>query len=454
MLHMLAIAVLCVATTLATAAPLRTQDREFLEDAGSALVAASLQFDNEIPDDLLPALSADRHLRLSEIATLVVHAPAHAVLAAAARPSIRLIEIIDDDMEARVANILHALHAIGLQQGVMYQLGALNVSLGVQRVRLNTHRSAEQTMQRALEYMVRRHQIPVVISLGNDGPAPDLVNPWALARGVIAATATDVDGKELWSGSSRFKPGAGAGHDVFAAHGYLSIGAWAAGTPKTKAMLDAEKKVDLTKAVGEGNEKFYRVDSGTSYAAAEITRVICQVHQAVHLLRLQASATSPLHGMLPQFVRSYIDTGVDANHPFFRNRLADRTPVNGGLPVKFSASRRQALHQFVRGGARLDLSYGPQIALALLKHAAKPVPDTGSDETGHGFISRGLMTNALRDLTYVDFVNLFSSETGARLAALQKRAAALSDRLFLPEEVSNLRAYCDDYDLVLMLRVP
>jgi len=454
MRNLLAIAALCVAATLATAAPLRTEDREFLEDAGSVRVAASLQFNDEIPDDLLPALSADRYLRLSEIATLVVHAPAHAVLAAASRPSIRVIEIIDDDMEERVAKILHALHMIGLQQGVIHQLGALNISLGVQRVRLNTHRSAEQTMQRALEHLVRRRQIPVVLSLGNDGPAPDLVNPWALAKGVIAAAAAGVDGKELWSGSSRFKPGAGAGHDVFAAHGYLSIGPWAAGTPKTNAMLEAEKKVNLTKIVGEGNEKLYRVDSGTSYAAAEITRAICQIHQAVHLLRLQASATSPLDGTLPQFVRGYIDTGVDASHPAFKNRLADRTPMNGGLPVKFSASRRQALHQFVRGGARLDLSYGPQIVLALLKHAAKPVPNTNSDETGYGFVSRGLVADALRELTYVDFINLFSLETGARLASLQKQAASLSDPLFLPDEVSKLGAYCDGYDLVLMLRVP
>lgn len=439
--------------SIATAGPLRIQDREVLEDSGRTPVAASIHFDGEIPDDFLAKLSPDRYVRLREISTLVLHAPANALLAIADQPSIRQIEIIDDDIEERVASILHALHMIGLRQGTMYQFGALNISLGVPKTKLGKFRGGEQTIRRALEHLVSHHQIPVILSLGNDGPTPDLVNPWALAKGVIAAAAVDSEGKQLWPGSSRFGPGGGAGYDLFAAHGYLSVGAWAGGTPKTPAMLEAEKKIDLKKLVGEGNERLYRVDSGTSYAAAEITRAICQIHQAIHLLRLQATATLGLEVVLPQFVRAYVDTGVDTNHPMFRNRLADRTPINGGLSISFERSRRQLLHRFILESAELNFDYSPKIVLALLKRAAVPVPNTTVDETGYGFVSRGLVSAMLSNLTYADLITFFSAASGARLADLQKQATSLSKPLFLPDEVSKFSAYCADYDLVLMSRV-
>ena len=195
------------------------------------------------------------------------------------------------------------------------------------------------------------------------------------------------------------------------------------------------------------------MDSGTSYAAAEITRAICQIHQAVYLLRMQAGATLGLEVTLPQFVRAYIDTGVDTNHPMFKNRLADKTPMNSGLPIKFASSRRQLLHKLILAGAELDLSYNPRIVLALLKRAAVPVPNTSAEETGHGFVSRGLVSKALSDLTYADLIALFSTAADSRLAALQQQAASLSGALFLPDEISNFSAYCADYDLTLMLRV-
>lgn len=449
----LIIAALSVAVAqMAHAEPLRLQDQDFLEDNSGRTVVASIYY-ADLTDKLATLRDAYPHIRLDDIHSFIVRAPAEALLRASKLPSVREIEIIDEDESDRISRLLLAIDRTDRLDKNAYNFGALNISLGVPAAKYGTFRTADDTVRRAIEHLIAHRDIPVVMSIGNNGPSPGLVNPWALASGVFIATATDVTGKQLWSGSSRFHEGGANGHHLFAAHGYLSIGAWAAGTPKTKKMLEAEKKVDLTKLVGAGNEHLYRVDSGTSYAAANLTRALCLAHQSTELLRLQMNATKPLKGTLPRFIRAYADTGIDANHPMFAHRLAGTRHVYGGLNVEFGATRRKALLTLIERGVEINLRYGVHTALEILKRSAQPVPNTTVDETGYGFVSNATVAKALKSLTFPDLIAIYGDPTDPRAGGWMKAAAHIKGPVFLPAEVEQIEQYCNDYDLVFMSKV-
>lgn len=452
--HVLQLFIGVMLTTQATRAEttLSFLDRLYLEDQGGKATIAAIYYLPGSAESVSAALSPDRQAHFDETHTLIVRASPDKLLAAATNPGVRQIEIVADAAANRVAAILRALHTLNRQSEGMYRFGALNISLGVSRQLEGKHRSAEATIRRALSHFVRRTKVPVVMSIGNSGPVAGLVNPWALADGVVVATATDAAGQVLWPGSSRFRPGENGGRDIFAAHGYLSIGAYAAGSTKTEAMLDAEKQVDLTAVVGAGNERLYRVDSGTSYATAEVTRAICVIHQAVHMLRAQLSAIDALSFQLPPFIRAFIDTGVDVGHPLFANRLADRSPVYSGLRLKVTPQRRQILHRLALGSQPLRLDYDRAVVIAILKAAARPVPNTTADQTGHGFVSTQIVLDHLASWRMADLARIF----GDPLMGEGHRAPAPHDAalpVFTEEEIGMISTYCASADLILMHKV-
>ena len=439
--------------TASEAASLQFRDRLALEQSGDEPVAVSIVHDLSDVDGLVAALNPGSYVRLDAFRTLLVRVPAARLLDAANRPDVATVEIIADEMTSRLAGILSAMQTVSTLHGRLYEFGVLNVSLGVPKHLLGADRSGERTVRGALRHLAQDRGIPVIMSIGNNGPLADTVNPWSMADGVMAATATDVSGTVLWEGSSRYSADRAAGHDVFAAHGYLSVGARAAGSPKTPAMLEAEKLVDLTALVGKGNEQHYRVDSGTSYAAAEITRALCTVHQAVQALRFRMNALLPLTATLPPFVRAYIDTGLDTTHPMFASRIANRPPIYAGLTMTVTADERQLLQALVHAGVALDIRYDRMIALAALKRAAVPVPGTGPAETGHGFVSRDRVASSVANWTAKTLVELFAADSHPGAEQWLKRVEQATEPVFSPDETARFAAYCADYDLMMMFDV-
>lgn len=440
---------LAMTAQMTLAAGLSFSDRMDLEYQGDAPVAAAIHLAPGEVDAVLQRLRPDQQLRLDDLQTLVVRAPSSRLLTIADDAAVRQIELLDPAMSNRVAGVLQALQTLSLQHGAMYRIGALNISLGVPKALLTQNRSGENVVRRALSQFASRHGVPVVMSIGNDGPVAGLVNPWGLADGVVLATATDADGSTYWPTSSRFRPGELGDRDLFAAHGYLSVGAFARGSRKTPAMLEDEKRVNLTQLVGAGNEALYRVDSGTSYAAAELTRTFCALHQAVGLLHGAMSATSPLRVEIPPFIRAYLDTGIDTSHPLFEKRLANRTPIYGGLTIEIARERRQNLHRLLLSGARLRFEYSRTSALAILKAAAKAVPGTTRDETGHGFISLGSLLSYLSQWRTADLGRFFlpADAASSRLRSLFETNDA---PVFTTDEIAAIGEYCTRFDLILM----
>jgi hypothetical protein len=434
--------------------PLSFADRNALEsmDDGDAVDVAIKVAPASTPA-LKAALSVGaKWAEFPELGIVVARVPASAILSATDAWPIERIEIIDETMTERALMILEAVRRLAAVHDNLFPVGALNVSLGVPKALLGKNRSAEATIQEALGKIIAK-RIPVVMSIGNDGPGEDTANPWALTPGVIIVTATDASGTTPWPASSRLRSDQVAGRTLFAAHGYLSVGAWAAGTSKTQAMLDAEKKVNLTALVGAGNEHLYRVDSGTSYAAAQVTHAICLIQQAAAAARFMLSGADGLQGVLPPYVAALFDSGIDRTHPNFSNRLADERHKYGGLTYETRGEQRKRLMQLVFDDILLDVRPTSAHVVEILRRAARPVPGAGAAEVGYGFVSADLVAAALEGMTLADFVEIFSDSSDARYPQWVEAARADNAPLFPPGDVDAFHAYCGRYSLIYMLKV-
>ncbi len=435
------------------AAALSFQDRDALEAAGSDLVDVAIRVSPVSAPQLKAAIAAGpQWTEFPELATVVARVHADALLMSADGPTIERIEIIDESITPQVLHILGAVRRLRAAHGTIFPIGALNVSLGVPKALLGKNRSAENTIREGLSKIVDLG-FPVVMSIGNDGPGEDTANPWAMTPGVIVVTATDASGQNLWPSASRLRRDDFANRILFAAHGYLSIGARAAGSPKTQAMLDAESKVNLTALVGAGNEELYRVDSGTSYAAGEVTHAICLLHQATAAIGFTLSFVDPLQGALLPYVSAYFDSGIDYSHPMFKNRLADRSPKFGGLTYEVTREQRARLESLVFKGVVLNGSYTRERVVEMLRRSAHRIPGTSPFEVGSGFVSRDTVGEMLSALTLADLVQIFADRSDPRFEEWVHSAKEDAAPVFPPDDISKFKAYCDSYSLLYMLKV-
>ena len=359
-------------------------------------------------------------------------------------------------MAGVIRDLLTQLFRIALYDDIQaFEISALNISIGPPKHLLKRHRTADRTIRRAYSKIVKDHGIPVVTSAGNDGPVLGLLNPWALADGVIAAGATDAEGKRLWTRSSR----AATKRDVegirfFVAHGENTIGPLASGLRKTEEMLQAEKQVDMAAAVGTENVGSYAVRSGTSFAAGVVSHLLCYPHQMMMLLRGYASAMERIDNyQMKAFVRGYIDTGIDESHPVFKNRLVDKRYHFGGLRIPIDRARKEQLFKCLSGNA-IDVSirYSPDFVFEFLKAIARPVPGSTTNETGYGFVSEMTAAIYLREARYSTLIQLLAPSDDPRRKSWLEIAEEDGDpQLFSEREVAAITDYCRNYDLVLAL---
>jgi hypothetical protein len=403
---------------------------------------------------VIEALHIKRSEAFPEFGVIFVKAKAREILAWPDIDDVDFVDVLDDAQAAVVYHLLAQLHRVELLDNIgVFRPGVLNLSIGPPRSLIGQDASGERTVQRAISDLIDRHGIPVVISAGNDGPAPGLINGWS-PPGAFLVTAADAAGTELWTRSSRFSPPMPNNVTMFAAQGIDTIGPRAGCRPKSQAERDADERAHLADVVGPANVACFEIASGTSFAAAFLTRCVCLAHQSLGILALKVSSLTPVEVDIdvPPFIRAYIDSGFDRTHAAFANRLADSERHYGSLRIKLSQSEKQnAYAMLVGSGVDIVLRYSPEAVRALLTRAASPIMGQNREQIGEGFVSLESMKSMLLQLRYSNLVDLFAKNDPRRTLWSDRLTSSKNPPVFTPEEVSDIGEYCNKYDLILGL---
>ena len=254
LLRLLLIAFICE-TMAQNAAALDLRQKKYLESMGERTVVASIHYHYPDIDDLVNTIQKPAIL-FSFIETLYFKAPASTVLGLAKHQNVRNIEIIDETIGQDVYNILTEISRLYLYHRIgAFRFGVLNASIGAP-ISLPVARTGRETIGRAYRAVVEGLDVPLVTTAGNNGAMPGLFNPWANTRGVIVAAAATEDGLSIGDFSGRpiqYNPS--SEFHFFAAHGIDTIGPRASRSPKTKQMLEAERRLNLAERIGPETPK-------------------------------------------------------------------------------------------------------------------------------------------------------------------------------------------------------
>lgn len=430
-------------------------DRRELQRLGTRYVSAAVRHQPGAGAALLAELQVEG-LLLPFIDTVLLRETAAFVLALGTRADIHDIEIFDSGHRRPIYLLLHRLAQVHQYrvEGT-FDIAALGLSLAPDRSLLNKRpvRTAERTLHRALSMLALGLDMPVFIAVGNDGPTPGFVNPWACAPGVFAITAASGDGQNLYTHANRPLHYAGTEPwHLFAAWGVDAPFALPRGRAKTEAMLVAETRVDLASIVGTEQLSLYTAGSGTSFAVPRLQQVACVLHQLLEHVRVIMAdpAQAPWHR---PYIRALIDTDIDREHPLFHLRLVDRRQHYGGLFNRTAPQQRVQLARHIRatGLATANLRFGSGILLRFLKRIARRVPSAeGAD--GHGYVSLDAALEFVREVRVSDLVNLCAPGDTARTAVHQQFADDQSNpRLLPPDVATDICNYALWQDLILAL---
>lgn len=426
------------------------RDRTALAKLEDRPVVAALHHDGRLSAQELGGTADDFHF----IDTILARLPASKVMELDKSDGILDIEIVDEGMTRGVYFLLQRLELLyRYRRTGVFNFSVLNISLAPSRSVINRNRSADRTVGRALSKIADTLRVPVFLAVGNDGPEPGFVNPWARTAGVIAATATDQSGKILYPEASRPASYSSAENwHLFAAWGMHTIGARDMRYPKTQKMLEDEKKIDLASFVGAQNVDFYSVRSGTSFASPMLMSAVCPLQQLVQHLKAVANATRSVDVVLDPFIRAVVDTSIDREHPAFRYRLADAQHKYGGIEYSISPDEKRRFSQaFSQLDLILDIRFDRDVVVEYLKSLARPVPNSDG-AAGHGFISYEASVGFVKQAKLSDTIKLFADPQKPDRSNWTEELSAETDFTILPAEVADaIAAYCQNNDLVLAL---
>lgn len=332
--------------------------------------------------------------------------------------------------------------------------GAINLSLGPPAAFADRPGAATASVRAAIEAVVRAG-IPVVVAAGNDGPAPGLVNPWALAEGVIIAGATDAAGTRVFGRSARFTPDQLAGRILVGAHGMDVAGQPAGWMPASQCAW-------LPGATPGAPVPVAPV-SGTSQAAGAISRMLALPHQAMALLRAKISPQAPLAVTNPPFLLGYLDWPDPARHPVgqlpeeaaqavFRQGLRRRHLSGLQLEVELAAKER-FVRKLMGSNFDLDMRYGPRLVSNLLLAAARPVEGADAAALGAGYVSPSWLMGVISNLRMSHLPRLLLPPGHERRLEWARRLAASDEKLFSQDEAERIWTYGSCYTLQDVLAV-
>jgi hypothetical protein len=401
---------------------------------------------------VIQALHIKQSQTFPEFGVVFVKATGNEVLNWPEIGDVEFVEVLDDGEATIVYHLIAQLHRIEFFDNLgFFRPGVINLSIGPPHSLIGKDASGERTVRRVLQDVIERHGIPVVLSVGNDGPEPGLTNGWA-TQGVFLATATDAAGTELWSRASRFAPPMSKDLTMFGAQGIDTIGARPGCRAKSKEEMEAEERAHLEDVVGRENVPCFDLASGTSFSAAFLSQYVCLVHQSMGILALKLSSTTTANAELevPPFVRAYIDNAFDRDHPYFRNRLADAQKHFGPLRTKISSTEIQdARDMLVATAANISVRYNPRSVKAFLVHASVPVDGLPREQIGEGFLSKASIRNMLLQLHYADLVEILGEDAPQQITWVERIKRTRNPLVFTEQQVKDIEQYCTKYDLIL-----
>lgn len=316
---------------------------------------------------LIQALQIKQWEVFPEFGVIFVKATGSEVLGWSETEDVEFVDVLDDVEATVVYHLVAQIHRVEFFDNLgVFRAGVLNLSIGPPRRLIGKDASAERTVRRVLRDLLEGHGVPIVMSVGNDGPEPGLTNGWA-TEGVLLATAMNAAGTELWPRASRFVAPMPGELTLFGAHGIDTIGPRSDCRAKSKEEIEAEERTRLADVVGQENLRCFELASGTSFAAGILSRQVCLVHQAMGIIALKLSSSTAANVELevPPFIRAYIDNTFDRGHIAFRNRLVDTQQHFGPLRTTISSAERQdAWEMLVGNAANISIRYGPRSAKA------------------------------------------------------------------------------------------
>ncbi|MDU6319124.1 MAG: S8/S53 family peptidase [Bradyrhizobium sp.] len=403
---------------------------------------------------VIKSLGIRRSETVPEFGLIFVKVTGSDVLAWRDDDDVEFVDVLDDREAQVVYHLIAQLHRIGFYDNIqVFQFGVLNLSIGPPHSLIGKDASGERAVQRVLRLILDRHNIPIVLAVGNSGPEPGLTNRWAVP-GVLLAAATNYAGTELWARSSRFLSPMPPGMTMFGTPGIDTIGPRAGCAPKTKEELEAEERANLASQVGQENAACYELASGTSFAAGILSRDVCLVHQAMNLLTLKLSSLTDVdvNISVPPFIRAYIDSTFDRGHPAFANRLADTRRHFGALQVRLSAAEKQdAWDMLVAPAVNISVRYSAKAVRAFLVRASAPVSGLSREQIGEGFLSPAGIKAMLLKLRYADLVDVLGEGVPQKRVWADRIRQTRNPLVFSEQQVDNIAEYCANYDLILGL---
>jgi hypothetical protein len=194
------------------------------------------------------------------------------------RDDIVQVWYVHQDLFDEYVNVIEAIdNIVRTQDGVV----PINMSLGPPASLMPMLGHIEEPMNEATRQAALKGNIPI-FAIGNyftpDRPDPGVVNPWCLPEWVICVGAADAAATRLFDHSARGAPDLPETWPTVVADGIDVIGPWPVNKPKTpKQKQYDQSNAEFIARVPADKRGIYTIMSGTSQAAAQVTRAVAQI---------------------------------------------------------------------------------------------------------------------------------------------------------------------------------
>lgn len=172
-----------------------------------------------------------------------------------------------------------------------------NLSLGPPNSLMPMVYHANEPMNVATAAMANSGYL-MVFAIGNyytpDSPNPGVISPWCRPAWVICAGAASADAKTLYEKSSRGVPDDPHSWPTAVAYGIDVLGPWTTKRQKTEEQERHDEADPNFRKLSKDKQPLYTVMSGTSQAAAQVTRAAAQI--TYFLTELMARTKDPKEG--------------------------------------------------------------------------------------------------------------------------------------------------------------
>lgn len=387
---------------------------------------------------------AEKAVHLEFISRIVIEAPARRLWSLCARDDVVHIELIGDQEKDSVLHRILELWRINQYiVGGRFNVSAFNFSQGVRKEAMGQRESAEKTLAEALESISRR-LAPVFVAAGNTGTTD--LNAYANGQSVFPVVATEPDGLEIYSGSSR--PGQKSDP--------RRLFLFSDGAPRPPGGIDAkhlacESGDHLT--IGQMLlPENARIDpGGSSFAAFAATAAACPVHQYLEVMNAYLSAGKAVGDVqLDPFVAYYVDNSVSPSCPALENRLADKRKQYAPIYNLRIPQKKRIQDMFFGNSMLFNLRY----STPLLRSFFESLPETSLIEGYEGaqrIVSQEVVQQRLSEMTFSDWLEI----GGNKRSLYYPRWLAIAGRDIAPvlprETIEQIAGYCQVASLFIVL---